>query len=46
MQTYAEYLETMKAYNFRPMERELWQDWQDWHIENAAIRSGQKSEKE
>lgn len=27
-QTYEQYLETMKAYNFYPMDRELWQDWQ------------------
>ncbi len=26
-QTYAEYLETMRAYNFNPMDYELWFDW-------------------
>jgi hypothetical protein len=26
-QTYEEYLETMKAYHFYPLERELWEEW-------------------
>lgn len=30
-QTYAEYLETMKAYNFNPLGYELWFDWMLHH---------------
>jgi hypothetical protein len=30
-QTYEEYLGTMRAYCFVPMQRELWQDWQVFH---------------
>lgn len=28
VQTYEEYLETMKAYHFYPQDRELWAGWQ------------------
>jgi len=31
MQTYEEYLRTMKAYGFCPVSRELWQEWQIDH---------------
>ena len=28
MQTYVEYLETMKSYNFYPLDFDTWKDWQ------------------
>jgi hypothetical protein len=28
MQTYAEYLLTMRAYRFAPLPESVWQDWQ------------------
>lgn len=31
MQTYEQYLETMKAYRFHPLDRETWQLWQVHH---------------
>lgn len=40
-QTYEEYLETMKAYHFCPLKRELWQDWQI-HYHGAYKQSEQE----
>lgn len=37
-QTYEEYLETMKAYRFSPISRELWQNWEDYYL---ALRGEQ-----
>ena len=35
-QSYAEYLATMKAYNFNPLDRDTWQWWQDLHERRQA----------
>lgn len=36
MQTYAEYLATMRAYNFQPLDRATWNDWQAYYAAKRA----------
>lgn len=37
-QTYAEYLETMRSYNFSPLPYETWADWQrHYHGDKARL---------
>lgn len=38
MQTYSEYLATMKAYNFYPLDRATWQEWQDYYASKRNPR--------
>lgn len=39
-QTYPEYLETMKAYRFSPLDYETWKSWDDFY---RAKREGKDS---
>ena len=39
-QNYEEYLETMQAYNFYPMARELWERWQIFHHGSFRVSEG------